>query len=31
MNKLEQYINVNYEGSPYWFEDEVQDYWHLIE
>lgn len=29
MNKLEQYININYEGSPYWFEDEVQDYWHL--
>lgn len=29
MNKLEQYINVNYEGSPYWFEYEVQDYWHM--
>lgn len=29
MDKLEQYINNTYDGSPYWFEDEVQDTWHL--
>ncbi len=29
MNKLEQYINDNYDGSPYWFESECQDSWHI--
>lgn len=28
-DKLEQYINYNYDGSPFWFEDEVQDNWHI--
>lgn len=26
---LREYINDKYDGSPYWFEDEVQDYWHI--
>lgn len=29
MNKLAQYINSKYDGSSYWFVDEVQDGWHL--
>lgn len=29
MSKLEQYIIDNYDGSPFWFQDEVQDNWHL--
>lgn len=29
MSKLEQYIIDNYDCSTFWFQDEVQDNWHL--
>lgn len=29
MSKLEQYISERYDGSPFWFQDEVQDTWHI--
>ena len=27
--QLQEYINDNYDNSQFWFEDEVQDSWHL--
>jgi SPP1 family phage portal protein len=27
--KLQEYINKYYDGSPYWFEDEVKKQWHV--
>ncbi len=29
MSKLERYINDKYEGSPFWFADEVGESWHI--
>lgn len=29
MNELQEYINEKYDGNAYWFEDEVQDTWHI--
>lgn len=29
MNELQEYINEKYDGSAYWFQNEVQDTWHI--